>query len=103
MALALREPNQAAGGEISQQTAKTAGGGFVSLPFPANIRGKVFYLRMSTTTPIQIRITQEASGASVIPNVLGSILVEYDVADRVTGVEIDGAATFEWVVFGDSI
>jgi hypothetical protein len=99
--LSLRDQNKAPACEISQQIAKTTSGSFVALPFPANLRARVLYMRMRTSDPIQVRITQEVAGVTLLANVNGMILMEFSDADRITMVEVDGTAEFEWAAFGD--
>lgn len=99
--LSLRDANKAPQGEISQQLAKTTGGSFVALPFPANLSARVLYIRMRTSDPMAVRITQETTGLTTIANVLGILLLEFLDSDRVTLVEVDGTAEFEWAAFGD--
>ena len=101
--LSLRDGNKSPDCEISQQIAKSAGGGFVALPFPANLAARVFYLRMRTTTVLQVRITQEVTGVTLLANLNGMILMEVGEADRITMVEVDDVGEFEWAAFGDQV
>jgi hypothetical protein len=58
---------------------------------------------MSSNESISVRLTQETSGVVTIPGVLGTMLIEFTPDDRLTGVEVDGQATFEWSVFGETV
>ena len=101
--IGLRGTSASPANEISQQCVTTVAG-FQNLPFPSNLRGRVLYLRMTDDSrdPIQVRITQEATGATTIANVLGVLLMEFEASDRLTLVEVSGAAKFEWACFGDN-
>jgi len=103
MGMSLRSQNGAPQSEISQQVAHTVSGSFQALPYPPSLRGKVIYIRMSSNESISVRLTQETSGVVTIPGVLGTMLIEFTPDDRLTGVEVDGQATFEWSVFGETV
>ena len=102
--LSLRALNAAPVNEQSNQCVTTVAGAFVALPFPTNLRARVLYIRMTedSAEKIQVRITQEITGTTVIAGFLGMMLTEFAADDRVTLVEVDGNAKFEWAAFGDN-
>lgn len=101
--LNLRGANANPSNEQSNQCVTTVAG-FQDLPFPANLLGRVLCIKMTSDSgdPIDVRTTQEVTGVNTITNVHGILLLEFGIADRLTKVEVSGAAKFEWVVFGDN-
>ena len=102
--LSLRGVNGAPVNEQSNQCVTTVSGAFVALPFPTNLRGRVLYIRMTedSNVKIQVRLTQEITGTTVIAGFHGMMLMEFAIDDRLTLVEVDGDAKFEWAAFGDN-
>lgn len=100
--LALLTQNAEPALENSQRRAQVESpAAYVALPISANLRGRVFFLRLrGTTTPIDIRLTLATTGAVVIPQVRGMVLMEFDEAEQISAVEVQGTATFDWVLTG---
>jgi hypothetical protein len=65
------------------------------------MRGRVFYLRMSTDAPLDIRLTHATTGAVTYPQVRGLMFVEFAVAEAISVVEVQGIGSFEWSLTGD--
>lgn len=79
-------------------------GSFVALPIDTDMRGQVFYIRTnrggSSPGPVDIRLTQLATGTTVIKAVKGVFVVEVDSTEAITLVELQGVANFEWALTG---
>lgn len=99
--LNLRTENAGPQTEISQSAGVLdSPGSFQTQPFQEGLQARLLYIRMSSASSIQIELTQLLSGVTVIPGVLGMFLMEYAPDDPLTGLRLQGSATFEWVAFG---
>lgn len=97
----LRDAHATPQGEIAQVLQEIdSPNAFVALPFPANLRARVLYLRVMGRDEVDLRITQATAGQRTIDAVAGSFFVEVGESEEITAVAIQGSATIEWVAFG---
>ncbi len=96
--LGLLSENRCAAQEISQSAA-IVDGAPVALPFPSGMQAKVFYLRVKSGGPVALEVTTLAGSYDI--QVAGLLLLEPADADLITGVLVDGTATFEWLAAAD--
>lgn len=78
-----------------------ASGGPVPLPFPANLLGRVLYMRaLNRSGPFDVEVTHQTQGATVYP-LKGTIVLEPADDELITGVRIlTGDGEIEWLVTG---
>ena len=97
----LLSVNQQADIEISQKLAVIdASGGPVALPFPANLEGRVLYLKVLSGGPLVVTVTHATQGPTAYP-VKGLLILEPSDDDRVLGVSVtSGQGSIEWIVTG---
>lgn len=73
---------------------------FTALPVSGNMQGLVFFWSPNDPTAIgQLRLTYSTSGAVTIP-ARGTVMIETDSTDHITGIEFQGVATADWVLTG---
>ena len=83
-----------------QQAAIDSTAAFVTLPISSDMQGLVFYFSPNDGTAVgSLRLTYSTSGVVTIP-VRGSVLLEADTTDHITGVEFQGSAVFDWALTG---
>ena len=98
--LALRTVNASATSEeTSMAWTLDSAVAFVPLSISPSMRLTVLYLRVTTSAPILVRLTFEASAQIVVP-VSGSLLLEFPADDRVSLVELQGQGQVEWLAAG---
>lgn len=100
----LRPENASPTNEIGQScaTINSPAPAFQALPFPADLEASVLYVRVLTGGPMRIRTTHKVSGALEYP-VAGLFIVEVQAADAITGVEVQGQGTIEWLAWGATV
>ncbi|MAF27860.1 MAG: hypothetical protein CL819_01270 [Croceicoccus sp.] len=77
-----------------------ASGGPVPLPFPANLLGRVLYLKVLSGGPLDVEVTFSTQGAVVYP-VKGLLIIEPSDDENILGVSIaDGTGEIEWLCTG---
>lgn len=72
---------------------------FVAQPWTNGLRATSFYLRLLTDAAVTLRLTFETTGAVDMP-CQGVVVLELPSTDRLTGLSIQGTATFEWQATG---
>jgi len=99
--LSLLDINRQADLEISQKLAVVdATGGPVALPFPTNLDGRFFYLKILSGSALEVSIDFATQGPTALP-VKHMILIEPADGDSIQGITINsGDASFEWLVTG---
>lgn len=99
--LVLRAANRSAEAEVSQLLATIDSAlAYVALPWPSGLYATVLYLRTADfPSGWSLRVTYETTGQVVIP-IHGTVLLETDVTDRITAVELQGSGTFAWFAAG---
>lgn len=99
--LLLRTENAGPTAEISQSAGiLESPGSFQAQPFQAGLQARLLYIHMSSASSISVELTQLVTGVTVIAGVLGMFLMEYAPDDPLTGLRLQGSATYEWVAFG---
>lgn len=99
--LGLRTENAGPQAEISQSAGiLESPGSFQSQPFQTGLQARFLYIRMSSSSSIQIELTQLTTGVTVIAGVLGMFMTEFGPEDPLTALRLQGSASYEWVAFG---
>ena len=102
--LTLKAANMAAAQEESSTVRPIdSAAAFIDLGIPATMAARVFYLRVQTLSPMNLRLTTESTGVVALPDVNGVYLQEFAADDRLTMVEIQGQGTVEWYAAGDVV
>jgi hypothetical protein len=102
--LQISDRAKSADSEISQKAAPIdATGGPVSLPYPANLEGRLFLLTVLEGGPFDVAVTHSTQGATVYP-VKSTILIEPSDDEYITAIAINsGVGTIEWIVSGTEV
>lgn len=97
----LLDVNRQADIEISQKLAVVdATGGPVALPFPGNLDGRFFYMKVLSGGPFTVDVAFATQGSTPLP-LKGVMLIEPSDSESVLGVTIStGAGAIEWLVTG---
>jgi len=75
-------------------------GSFAALPISGNMQGLVLFWSPNDPTSLgQLRVTYSTTGAVTFP-ARGTVILETDSTDHITGVEFQGVATVDWVLTG---
>lgn len=99
--LLLRTENAGPQSEISQSAGVLESpGSMEAQPFQSGLQARFLYIHMSSSSSISIELTQLTTGVTVIGGVLGMFLQEFAPDDPLTGLRLQGSATYEWVAFG---
>ncbi len=99
--LSLRTENEAPKAEISMSSHTIAGAGFVVVPFPANLRARVLYLRLINGIAIDVQLTRVVTAVETISQLKGLLVLEFLPDDELTAFSVQGdTAEFEWAAFG---
>lgn len=99
--LSIRTENAGPQSEISQSAGiLESPGSFQSQPFQTGLQARVLYIRLTSASSISIELTQITTGVTVIAGFLGLFFMEFAPDDPLTGLRLQGSATYEWTAFG---
>lgn len=78
--------------------------GWQSMPIPAGAAVKLLYIRAVSNRrdTFSLRLTRSTSGQQTTSNHRGFYLAEYDPADGVEGIEVQGELRVEYLVVGET-
>lgn len=99
--LGLITANLAADEQIGQKLAQVDSAlAYQALPYPANLLGRVLYLRgLGERDQWLVRVTYVTTGLVVQP-LQGTLLLEAPDGDEITAVEVQGVGEISWQVWG---
>lgn len=100
----IRSETKAPTADVGQQRRTvTSPASFVALGVPAGFVGRFLHLRVADGDggPITVRVTFATAGTREIP-VLGLLQIEAPSTDAIEDVEVQGSATFSWLLTGSA-
>lgn len=102
--LSILDDHKAAPEEISQQNRQVnSPSSLQALGVPANIQGRVLYIRAKSNAVFNVQLTKAVTGVELLTNQRGMLLLEFDAVDFVSAVSIQGEVTIEWALFGKRV